>query len=269
MGNECYSRLQQMISKFPYLHQFFDDSFIERQCESGLTCYIVRGLVSPIDGWTVQESEQHLPSLESRLSKLATINGYDRLKHLLRGASDWNSYQDVLAQIDITHWFKEKSLVKEIEPKLPNNEGYSDILLSFAQQDIYCEAHSFQSILKSLQSQVLEIEKKGDGLKEIKKAVRHLLKETKKQLPQDYPGILALDATKSDKFSDDVRFIAERLLPQRLQVAFIALWSYEGDGDPSWDMIPNDFFVNSKSEFREIGEALLNHLRLNGRITVI
>lgn len=263
MENECYQHLRQIISEFPLLYQFLDDDFILKQCQSELKNYILKRLNNEVSSHDIR---LYLPSFEKRLEGLVSVKGYDRLGSRLRGASDWDQHNDIEAQIDITLWFKRKNLLKEIEPKLPCREGYSDILLSFLQQDIYCETHSFQSIIKSIQPEESKTEKEWDELKGIKWAVRHLLKETSRQLPQDYPGILALDATKSVKFAYDVRSIAERLLPQRPQVIFIALWSWEGNGEPSWDMIPNDFFVNSKSKFPDVGKALLGHLGLKGEI---
>jgi len=200
---------------------------------------------------------------------LASINGYDRLKSSIEDVADWDGFQAIKAQIDTTLWFKEKGLIKEIEPKLPLRKGYSDILLSFSQKDIYCEVTSFQSIIKSIQVKKSRTEKKDDEFK-IKRALRNLLDKTGRQLPQNYSGILVLDTTKSAVFSLDVRELAGRLLPQRRQIALIALVSWEGNGeDFSWDKNPTFFFINGYSEFRAIGEAVLKHLGQKGEVVGI
>lgn len=263
MENECYQKLQLIISTFPYLHQFLNNDFIREQCENGLKCHILKRLDSRETSHSIR---QHLPTLEKRLAKLASVSGYDRLGLLLRRASNWDQYQEALAQIDVTLWFKGKSLLKEIEPELPHRVGNADILLSFSQQDIYCEIASFQSIIKSIQAKESKVEKKDNEL-EIKRAIRNLLDKTNRQLPPNHPCILALDTTKSAKFAYDIRLIADKLLPQRLQVALIALWSWEGDGEAlNWDMEPSSFFINGKSGYRAIGEALLELLGLGGEV---
>lgn len=213
---------------------------------------------------------QHLPTLEKRLAKLVSVSGYDRLSPLLRWASDWDQYQEALAQIDVTLWFKRKSLLKEMEPELPRRVGNADILLSFSQQDIYCEVASFQSIIKSIQVKEFKAEKKENEL-EIKRAVRNLLDKTKRQLPSNHPGILALETGKSAMFGFDVRKIAQRLFPSRPQVALIMLWSWESGGGDDSDLRwkrnnPSFCFINSGSKFRQVGEELLKHLNLKGEV---
>lgn len=265
MENECYLQLQPIISRFPYLHQFLDNDFISEQCDNGLKCHILRRLDNKESSYGMC---QHLPTLEKRLAELAPVTGYDRLKSLLKGASDWDQYQETLAQIDITLWFKRKNLLREIEPELPNRIGNTDILLSFSQQDIYCEVNSPQSILKSIKSRKgnenIKVQKQS---KNIRRLLRVLLEKTNRQLPRDYPGILALETGKSAIFGFDVRELAQLLFPSRPQVALIALWSWEGDGEAlNWDNNPTSFFINGRSGFRAIGEALLGHLGLKGEV---
>lgn len=283
MERERYLQLQSTISQFPHIYQFLDDGFIRGQCESKLKNHLLKRLDNKEAG---NSTRKHLPTLEKRLAKLALVTGYVKLKLLLRGASDWDEYQEFLAQLDITLWFQEKKLLKEIEPELPHKAGNADILLSFSQRDIYCEATSFQSIAKSIESktkseknkiqdrvrelrkrQLWKTEQEIENELEIKRAARNLLYKTNHQLPRDYPGILALDTTKSAVFGLDVRDIAQRLSPSRPHVALIILWSWEGNGeDFNWDMSPTFFFVNSRSKFREIGEELLEHLDLKGEV---
>ncbi len=135
MKDDCYLQLQSTLSKHPHIYQFLDDDFIRKQCDSGLKCYFLEYLAN-------KESKskpcQYLPTLEKMLAELSSVTGYDRLARLLRGASDWDEYNEFLAQIDITLWFKQKSLLKEIERGLPCSTGVGDILLAFSQQDIYC-----------------------------------------------------------------------------------------------------------------------------------
>ncbi len=256
-------RLQSMLSAYPHIYQFLDADFIRKQYRSGLKNQLLQRLEnekSSID------ANRHLPTLEKRLAELDSIAGYGRLKPRLQGASDWDEYQEFLAQIDITLWFWQKNLLKEIEPELPHRDGYADMLLYYLQQDIYCEVTSFQSIAKSLKSRVGE---KWDRLKTIKGVVRNLLDKTRNQLPEDYPGILALDTTKSGIFSFDVREIAQKLFPSRPQVALIMLWSWEGtEEDFSWDMSPSAFYINGdeRSIFRVVGEKLLECSGLGGEV---
>ncbi len=153
---------------------------------------------------------------------------------------------------------------------LSHREGKADILLSLNGQDIYCEITSFQSIIKSIN--VVDNNRKKNrhrGKVKIDRIIRNLLRKTSRQLPPDHPGILALHALKSGIFAFDVRLIAQRLLPQRLQVALIALWSGEGTGpDINWD-IPTLFIINRRSQYRYIGEALLQCMNVKTDIEII
>lgn len=290
MGNECYLRLQPTISKYPCLYQILDDDFLREQCESGLKNHLLKRLENEKSS---QGTRQHLPTLERRLSELTPVTGYDRLKYLLKGASDWDEYQEFLAQIDITLFFKHKNLLKEIEPELPHRVGNADILISFPQQDIYCEVTSFKSIIKSIESKSRKEEDKIQSrlrvLKnrqpwkteqdiehelEVNSAVRNLLDKTKRQLPPNNLGILALETGKSAMFGFDVREIAQKLFLSRRQVALIMLWSWEsGGGDNSdlrWERnTPSFCFINGGSKFRQIGEGLLESLGLKGDVVAV
>lgn len=215
--------------------------------------------------------------LVSRLTlatDLTFVNGYDKLKSSIEDVADWDDYMDIRAQIHITQWFKEKGLIKEIEPKLPYpyREGYSDILLSFSEQDIYCEVTSPESLQKSMESK-----KQNEGEKvqkllikqpwmskqeaeheiQISKITRKLLEKTNKQLPLNYSGILALETGKSMVFSFDVKRIAKKLFPSRPQLMLIMLWSLERGSQigeaPFW-------FVNPNTPCQNIGQELLKYL---------
>ena len=260
MENECYLRLQPIISEFPHLHRFLDDGFVSGQCESGLKCYILRGSAGLVNGWTVDDFEQHLPTLEKRLAQLASVNGYNRLKPLLRGAVDWDKYEEVLAQIDITLWFKDKDIIKGIEPELPHRKGYGDVVLYFSQQDIYCEVNSFESLARSIESKTEQDVK--NELK-IKRTVRNLLDKTKRQLPPNYPGLLALETVKAVKFHHEIREVACRIFPKRPQIALIMLWSGEFGtkiGEPPF------WFVNPSSPYQNIGQELLKYLGQDNKV---
>ncbi|MEE9583771.1 MAG: hypothetical protein V3W01_03840, partial [Dehalococcoidales bacterium] len=112
--------------------------------------------------------------------------------------------------------------------------------------------------------------KKEDELK-IKRAVRNLLDKTKRQLPSNHPGILALETGKSGILSFDVREIAQKLFPEKPHVAVIMLWSWESPAQNDSDLLgwsrssPSFCFINARSKFRQIGEELLEHLGLKGK----
>jgi len=209
---------------------------------------------------------------------LASINGYDRLKSSIEDVADWDEFQAIKAQIDTTLWFKEKGLIKEIEPKLPLREGYSDILLSFSEQDIYCEVTSPESLQKLIESKKQNEAKKVQNLLKkqpwmskqdaehelkMERAVRNLLDKTKRQLPPNHPGVLALETGKSMVFSFDVKKIAKKLFPNRPQVVLIMLWSLERGSQigeaPFW-------FVNPNSPYQNIGQKLLEYLGQDNKV---
>lgn len=288
MNNESFLQLQSTISRFPNLRQFFDDDFIGGQCKRGIHNFYLKQLTC-VSSRDIGES--HLPYLENRLSKLSGILGYERLGDVLRGAYSWDRYQDALAQIDITLWYKENGLVKEIEPTLPHRKGYGDILLSFQGRDIYCEVKSFASPIESMRSRTQDEENKTEdkirkfrqgqpwltrSMAENKLKIRsieeNLLKKTRRQLPPNYPGILSLEAGKAGVFALDVRDMAPQLFRSRPQLALIMLWSWESPAHNDPDRLnwgrdkPSFCYVNPLSKFRVIGEALLQHLNLNSEV---
>jgi len=221
---------------------------------------------------------QFQATLGKSLAGLASVKGYDRLKSRLHNVTDWDSYKEMSAQIDITLWFKEKSLLKEIEPELPQREGNADALLSFSQQDIYCEVTSPESLQKSIESKKdNKVEKVQNLLKKqpwmskqdaehelkIERAVRNLLDKTKRQLPPNHPGVLALETGKSATFSFDVRKIAPQLFKSRPQLVIIMLWSLERGSQigeaPFW-------FINPNSPYQNIGQKLLEYLGQDNKV---
>ena len=232
----------------------------------------MKGLAGFINQRMIDEFKKHLPSLESRLVKLASAPGYERLIPLLRGASDWDKYQEFLSQIDVTTWFKNKSLLKCIEPELPHRQGSCDLLLSLSQRDIYCEVASRQSLWKSIESKrdkdrqkVQDLLRKQSWMSkqdaehdfEIRRAVRNWSEKIRKQLPPDYPGILAIDTRKAALFHLSVREAAKRIFPKNRQLVLIMLWSLEGGtriGEPPF------WFINRDSAFQNIGWELLKRL---------
>lgn len=286
MADLIYIRLREILARFPRLHEFLDDDFVRKQCEAGLKNYLLKQLAA-------QNSltEQHLPALEKRLAALASPGdnysgaGYHKLGQRLRGVGDWDQYQEFLTQIDITLWFKQKALLKEIEPRLPHSKGEADILLSCNQQDIYCECTSFQSLWKSIQeeadSESDKQKKKQEKLKkeyrgltmddvthkgEIDNTVRKLLDKTKNQLPSDWPAILALDTSKAAVYSPDIKEIARRLFPKRRHLVLIASWSWENSSQNflDWERATPKLFVNSESKFPTVGKDLVTFLGLRG-----
>lgn len=275
MKEQLFTELERIISQYPLLSQSIHKRFIAKNCDEGINCHILKRLS---DKESSSDMQQHLPTLERRLAELAPIHGYERLGNILRGATNWDEYQEVLSQLDRTLWFKRNKLLAEIEPPLPHRLGSSDMVLCFSSQIIYCEVSSFQSLYKTLltrskkqektvqvefpnaQKITLREEQRSEVQFEAQKVVRNLLEKTKRQLPQGYMGILALDTLKSAKFSYDIRLVAERLFPQREQVTVIGLWSGEDDDEPGWEMKPTTFFLNNNSQFREVGRELIKTL---------
>jgi len=217
-------------------------------------------------------------TLKKESAGLASVKGYDRLKSRLNSVTDWDSYKEMSAQIGITLWFKEKSLLKEIEPELPHREGNADALLSFSEQDIYCEVTSPESLQKSIASKKQSEAKKVQNLLKkqpwmskqdaehelkIERAVRNLLDKTKRQLPPNHPSILALETAKSMVFTFDTKKMAHKLFPSRPQVMLIMLWSLErgsriGEA-PFW-------FINPNSPYQNIGQKLLKYLGQDNKV---
>lgn len=218
---------------------------------------------------------QFQATLEKSSIGLADVQGYDRLVSSIRGVADWDGFQAILAQIKTTSWFKEKNLLKEIEPKLPHREGFADILFTFSNQDIYCEVYSLESLVKSIEAgkqdgdderieskrQKLPYLSKLDIEHEIKKdrIIRNLLEKTNKQLPKNHPGILALETGRAMVFQLEVKEIAKKLFNNRPHMMLIMLWSLErgsGIGEPPF------LFVNQKSNYQNIGQELLKYLQV-------
>ncbi len=221
---------------------------------------------------------QFQTTLEKIAAGLTLVNGYDRLISLIKGVASWDEYMEIRAQINTTRWFKEKSLIKEIEPKLPHREGYSDMLLSFSEQAIYCEVTSPESIQKSIESKKQnEVKKVQNLLKkqswmseqdaehEIRKdrITRNLLAKTRRQLPPNHPGILALETGKSMVFTFDTKKIAQKLFPSRPQVMLIMLWSLERGSQIGEAPF---CFVNPNSPYQNIGQKLLEYLGLDNKV---
>jgi len=222
-------------------------------------------------------------TLREDSAELASVKGYDRLISTIKDVADWDGFQAILAQIDITLWFKEKGLVKEIEPKLPHRVGNADVLLSFYQKDIYCEVNSFDSLLKRIESRkeneaekVQNLLKKEPGMSQqdaeyqilIDRIVRRLLLKTNRQLPMNYPGILALNTSTSMVFSFDVKRIAKKLSPNRPQVMLIMLWSLERGGKIGQPVEEAPFwYLNRNSCFEGYGRELLKYLKQEHKVT--
>ena len=221
-------------------------------------------------------------TLEKESSDLASVKRYDRLISTIKGVASWDEYMEIRAQINITKWFKEKSLLKEIEPELPHRKGNTDALLSFSEQDIYCEVTSPESLQKSIeskkQSEANKVQKllkmqtwmsKQDAEHEIKqdRITRILLGKTNKQLPPNYPSILALETGKSMVFTFDTKEIAQKLFPSRPQVILIMLWSFERGGTIGKPPLEAPFwFLNRNSHFRGTGRGLLKYLQQEHKV---
>lgn len=217
--------------------------------------------------------------LRKSLACLTSVNGYNKLETRINCVSDWDEYRAILAQIDVTLWFKDKNVLKEIEPRLPHREGFGDILLTFSNQDIYCEVTSFESLAKSIESKKQDSDHKKVKSKlekrpyltrqdiehEIKndRIIRNLLEKTNKQLPKNHPGILALETGRAMVFHGNVKEIAKRIFKNRPQVTLIMLWSLErgsviGEA-PFW-------FSSNDSRYQNIGRELLKYLQEDNKL---
>ncbi len=262
MENEAYESLRRTISKFPLLHCFLDNDFIKKQSAGGLKNFLL------VNSGNVQA----LQYLEGELQLLSDVEGYDRLGERFKGACGWDQYQEVLAQITASTWFRQKGLIKEIEPALPHRTGSCDILLSFAEQEIYCEVWSAQSFLKAFESKKADNLRKASDLRKKEPwmsledaehetrnrgIVRTLKGKTNRQLPPGQHGILWIDGASGWLFHFDVKMIAERLFPSRPQMASVMLWSLEQGSQIGEAPF---CFVNSGSPFQDLTRKLLLHL---------
>lgn len=234
----------------------------------------------------LMEDERYLEfqaTLKKEAAGLVSVDGYNKLERRFEDVADWEVYQEFLAQINITLWFKEKDLIKEIEPKLPHRGGSSDILLSLSQQDIYCEVKSFESLAKSLESKTQGIKDKLKKLSQgqpwltehdiesenqISRIIKHLLRKTEKQLPPNYPGILALETRTSQIYCYKIKEVAKKLFPKRPQVTLIMLWSLERGGTIDQPVKEAPFwFLNRNSSFSDTGRGLLKYLKQEHKVT--
>ncbi len=104
-----------------------------------------------------------------------------------------------------------------------------------------------------------------DAEHEIRKdrITRNLLAKTRRQLPPNHPGILALETGKSMVFTFDTKKIAQKLFPSRPQVMLIMLWSLERGSQigeaPFW-------FINPNSPYQNIGQKLLEYLGQDNKL---
>ncbi|MBN2075568.1 MAG: hypothetical protein JW762_08470 [Dehalococcoidales bacterium] len=213
--------------------------------------------------------------LTYRAISLTHKNGYERLASSIDAVTDWEGFQEIIAQIDATKWFDERNVLKKIEPSTPHRLGNADLLISIGNQDVYCEVTSPISLQKtftkktknenSVDSNVVNLLKKQPWMSETEakhtiqnsKVVRNLLDKTRKQLPETYPGILVMNTSKSMIFHFDVKQIAEKLFPSRNQIILLMLWSLERG---SMIGTPPFIFLNSNSQFQKTGEDLLKYL---------
>lgn len=265
MENKSYTSLRSKITKFPLLSQILDDAFIKEQCNGVLKNFLLLR----------SDNGEALRYLESCLQLLSEVEGYDLLKARLKGVCGWDGYQEILAQINATVWFKQRDILEEIEPKLPQKRESCDCRLSFDGQQIYCEIWSAQSYMRSFEtkkkSQAADLHKKEPwmSLEEAKHEVRNraivrtLKSKTNRQLPPNQHGILWIDGARGWLRHFDAKIIAERLFPLRPQVASIMLWSLEAGSQIGEAPF---CFVNSNSDYQDISLELLRHL---GRINQI
>jgi hypothetical protein len=258
MDKDLDKRIAGTISGFPLLYVFLNETFIKQQCSSGLKNFLLFH----------SHNVQALQYLENILQRLSCYKGYERLGPRLRNACDWDAYQETLAQIEATVWFSQKSVLKEIEPALRHKTGSCDILLTFEEQEIYCEVWSAQSFQRAINLKIGEEARRAkelvmkepwmsqqDAEHEIRNrgVIRTLMAKTNHQLPPDKPGVLAINGSKSLLFHFSVKEVSEHLFPKRPQVALTMLWSLEGGsqiGEPPFCFVnPNSPFVDLARKF--------------------
>ena len=219
---------------------------------------------------------QYQEILRKSAASLFSDNGYDKLITRINYVADWDEYQAFSTQINTTIWFKDKKILKEIEPELPHRAGFADILLAFSNQDIYCEVASLESLAKSMErkkqaeegkieNQHQKLSQKQPWLSEIDiekeiekdKTVRNLQRKINKQLPPKYPGILVLETGRAMVYCLETEKIAEKIFKNKLHVILIMLWSLERGSNigkpPFW-------FINPHSSFQKLGQELLKYL---------
>ena len=92
--------------------------------------------------------------LENDSTGLSSVKGDGRLVSLINRVVYWDDFMSTSAQIKTTLWFKDRKILKEIEPLFPHRAGYTDVLISFSEYDIYCEVCSFESIFKTSKSKI-------------------------------------------------------------------------------------------------------------------
>jgi hypothetical protein len=213
--------------------------------------------------------------LRKNLVSLANIKGHDRLETRINAVTNWDGYMDILFQINVTRWFKDKNLnlIKQIEPALTHREGFGDILLTFLKEEIYCEATSLNSTRLSKKcdfdnKRVKNKHKKQPYLTKLEigheiindRITRIILDKTKRQLPEDYPGIFAIGTGRAAVFLYDFKSIAKKVFINRPNIVSIMLWSLERGSDIGEAPF---CFRNPNSKYPDIGGDLLKYLDAN------
>lgn len=268
MESELYQKLSSVLCKYPTINRFLGGDFLHKQCRSGLKSYILKRLTQA----DTSENLQHLDYWNSRLARLSCVPGFDKLQKGLRSAN-WAQYYETLTQIDISIWFSQRHLLKEIEPELPHRRGNCDLLISLKLGDIYCEVTSRRFPQVNSQIPVEEIQRVQKGQpwlteqdltyqQEIESVLRSLRAKAKRQLPPNSPGILVLETGRAAFFRWQSKDLADKLFAGESQspipqVILIMLWSLERGSDigeaPFW-------FLNRNSQFKTFGLGLLKYL---------
>lgn len=289
MESELYHQLDSILQQYPQISQFLGGDFLKKQSKGELTSCALQSLAQGLDS----ESLQRLSHRFSQLAQLSSFPGFSKLQKGMR-SSNWNQYYEALAQIEVSVWFAQHHLLEEIEPDLPHRTGSCDLLLSLGGQHIYCEVTSltFPKVdSEKTAAQVQRLRKKRPGLTEpdikqrlltelgiqhqyqINNMLRGLRGKIRRQLPPDFPGILALQTGRAGFSTPQTKDLAKELFAATSQaptpqVILIMLWSLERGGTIGQPVEEAPFwFPNRNSRFKDACRELLKYLKQEHRVT--
>ena len=171
---------------------------------------------------------------------------------VLNKPRDWNEYQEMLAQLDLTLAFLDAGVLVEIEPTIPSTMRKTDALLLVGGASVYCE----------MTSPRLSVSPQSAGeSQDVKRVIRHLQPKVTRQLPAPSHGLLAMDTTKCGLFSHDVRVIAAAVIPHHRNLLGICLWSWEGDDDDFSFKTPTVLLSHSSTLHLGLARQVANLLK--------
>lgn len=139
-----------------------------------------------------EKQQPILASIEATLAKLASYPGYQEAVANLLGAQTWDEYQEHWWMVKVALHLAERSLLREMEVKLPNGSK-PDIR---AEADLEGQLVSFYVEAKSWRFQAARRMSSTNSEFRVDTMKAKLLK----QLPEDSPGVWAWDKMR-DGFS--------------------------------------------------------------------